>query len=87
MMREIAYKFDYSSKEDSVTFSFRLGLQAISLTLKADAFFELCDDMAASSAPLFERIRRRKAGGTEEDVEFDTEAWEKLMDTGKEQER
>jgi len=83
-MQGLSYRFNYDNREDTIKFSLAIGLQVISLTLKTDDFFGFCDSVAISSAPLFEKIKRRKAEGIEGDVEFDTGAWDKLMSKSEE---
>ena len=80
-MQLVAYRLNYSAKEDSITFSLRLGEEAIRLTLKTDEFFELCDSIVVSSKPFLEMVKRKRAEGIKEDAEFDTESWDRLMNT------
>ena len=78
-MNELAYKFQYSSKEDTVSFVVKMGLQLVCLTLKADAFLELCDNIVASSRPLLEELKKKNGEGIKEDISFDTGTWDDLM--------
>ncbi len=84
---KISYSFKYSSKEDNIRFSIKLGPQVVSLTLRTNAFLGLRDSIVASSKSFFEGVEKKIAEGVNEDVdvEFDTSAWDKLMSKSEEQ--
>ena len=80
-MQNISYQFNFSRETDEVKFTLKLGAQIVSITLGTDSFIELCGKIAVSNKAFFEIVNKKRAEGTEGDVEFDTESWDKLMNT------
>ena len=80
-MQKVAYGFKYSLADDSITFSLEFGGSAIKLSLKANDFFELCDNLAISGRTFLDGVKERQTRETGHDAEFNINNWDKLMDS------